>query len=137
MSDKQQQKIQDIRNSFFDKMQPLQNQLRNQQQQYSANLNSNNPDNKTLNAQRDAIQNLWDKIGEYRLESRKQINKVLSDNQLAYFGSGHHFLMGMNGYGNMMGRRSSVYNGCYGYGADMNARGNQPQSGPRGMMNQN
>jgi len=137
LSDKQQQKIQDIRNAFFDKIQPLQNQLRNQQQQYSAALNSNNPDSKTLDAQREAIQNLWDKIGEYRLETRKQINKVLSDDQLAYFGSGHHFLMGMNGYGNMIGGRGrgNAYNGCY--GANTNSQGNQSQSSPRGMMNQN
>ncbi len=137
LSEKQQQKIQDIQNSFYDKIQPLQNQLRNEQQQYSATLNSKNPDNKTLNAQRDAIQNLWNKIGEFRLNARKQINQVLSDDQLAYFGSGHHFLMGMNGYGNMMGGNGNAYNGCGGYSSNTNPQGNQSQTGPRGMMNQN
>lgn len=136
MSEKQEQKIQDIRNSFFNKIQPLQNELRTKQQDY-ASAQRNNADSKTLNSQRAAIQNLWDKIGEYRLDSRKQINKVLSDDQLAYFGSGHHFLMGMNGYGNMMGGNGNAYNGCGGYTSNTNPQGNQSQSSPRGMMNQN
>jgi len=136
LSEKQQQKIQKIQNSFYNKIQPLQNELRTKQQDYASALR-NNTDSKTLDAQRDAIQNLWNKIGEYRLNARKQINKVLSDDQQAYFGGGHHFLMGMYGNGNMMGGRGNGYNSCYGYSANTNAQNNQSQSGPRGIMNQN
>lgn len=136
LSDKQQQKIQDIRNSYLDKIQPLQNELQTRQQDYASALR-NNADSKTLNSQHDTMQNLWDKIGEYRLGTRKQINKVLTDDQLAYYGSGHHFLMGMNGNGNMMGGRGNGYNGCNGYGANTNPQGDQSQASPRGMMNQN
>jgi len=135
LSKKQQQKIQDIRNSFYKKIQPLQKELQTRQQEYSATLNSNNLDSKTLNSQRDTIQNLRDKIGTYNLDARKQINKVLTGDQLAYFSGGHYFLMGMNGYANMMNSSGNGYNGCF--GANSNSQGNRSQAAPRGMMDQN
>jgi len=108
--------------------------LRLNQQEYSVTLNSNNPDNKILSSQREALQNLQNEIGEYRVDAQKKINKVFNDDQLAYFGGAHHFLMGMNGYGNIMGSRGYGANGCYGYNS--NQSGNQSARGPRGMMNQ-
>jgi len=136
LSDTQQEKIQGIRDSYFDKIQSLQNQLRAKQQQYDAALR-NNANTETLNARRNAIQNLWDQIGEYRLDARKQVNQVLTADQLAYYGSGHHFLMGvgMYGHGSMMYGSTNGYTGCF----DVNStpRGRQSQTGPRGMMNQN
>jgi len=133
LSKKQQRKIQDIQDSYYKTIQPLQKELQTRQQQYASTLNGDHSDTKTLHSRREAIQSLRDTNGKSNLDARKRITKVLTNDQLAYFGGAQHFLMGMNGYASMM--NGNGYTGCF--GANSNSQGNQSQAAPRGMMNQN
>ncbi len=130
LTETQQQKIQNIRDSYYKEVQPLQNQLVTLQQDY-ANSVRNDQSADVLNSQRESIQELQTKINESYVNAQKQIYSVLTEDQLAYYGGGHHFLMGSAG--SMMANGNGNY-GCF--GANSFTQGNQTPTGPQGMMNQ-
>ncbi len=101
LSDRQRKKIRKIQTAYLDEIQPFQKQL-------------------VAASEPAGVQKLREKIQAVNFKTRKQINKVMSGDQLAYFGEGHHFLMGMNG-GMMAG---GGYNNCGGN----NAQNGQPDT---------
>jgi len=130
LATEQQQKIEEISSAYFENIEPLQNQLVALQQDYTNAVNSGQSQD-VLNSQQEAIQELQTRIRDAHVEAQKQINNVLTEDQVAYYGGGHHFLM--NAAGGMMADGTGYY-GCY--GANAYSQGNQSQTGPRGMMNQ-
>ncbi|MCF7806000.1 MAG: Spy/CpxP family protein refolding chaperone, partial [Candidatus Marinimicrobia bacterium] len=94
LSEKQQTKIDDIRDAYQEELTPLIEQLRETRREYATALNSNDIDADRLEQLRAEVNSIQDKIQEQRVESRKQVNTVLTDDQLAYYGNHHGFLMG-------------------------------------------
>lgn len=100
LSEKQQTKIENIREAYQGELTPLIEQLRDARRAYATALNSKDIDADRVEQLRPEVNNIQDKILEQRMESRKQVNKVLTDDQLAYYGNHHGFLMGA-GWQNM------------------------------------
>jgi len=81
-------KINDIRNKNYDKILPLQNELRAMRIEYRGYAARLDADISKIKSYRKKIRNLEDKISDLRLDARGKINKVLTKEQRLYFNDG-------------------------------------------------
>ena len=96
LSDEQQAKVDRIRESYQDQVTPLIEQLRETRQAYAAEFNSEEFNAQKVKQLRDKASQIQDQISERRIATQKQVNKILTEDQLAYYSNHHGLLMGMN-----------------------------------------
>jgi len=94
LTEKQELNIDKIREAYQEELTPLIEQMRDARQNYAAALNSDKINAEQVEQARAQVNKIQDKILKKRVESRKQVNKILTEDQLAYYGNHHGFLMG-------------------------------------------
>ena len=79
--------IREIRSQYDDQIFPLQRDIRALRIEAKGYSSRSDAEIEKIKSYREDINNLSDKMEELRLEARAEINKVLSKEQLAYFGN--------------------------------------------------
>ena len=81
-------KINDVRANSSEKILPLQNELKSLRMEFRGYNSNSDADIQKIKSYRNKIHNLEDKISDINLDTRVQIKKMLSKEQLTYFNDG-------------------------------------------------
>ncbi|MCL5027407.1 MAG: hypothetical protein M1480_00135 [Bacteroidetes bacterium] len=112
LSSEQIGKIKEITSKFDDEIIPLQRDLRALRTESRGYTSRSDAEIGKIKSYREDINNLEGKIEDLRLESKAEINKVLTEEQQAYFGDNFGF---GNFSGNMCSEHHSDMNSCDGH----------------------
>lgn len=110
-------RMNDIRNQTREQIFPLQNKLSSLRVEMRGYASGYDADVNKIKQYRDQIRDLEDQISDIRLDARGEINKVLTDEQRAYFNQGNYGWWDMDngwwhrGNGMMNGRGHGMMGG--------------------------